>query len=96
MLGPWWSEGFEFVFTWRDGALQARRVIDPTGRPPAVFGPSGGSEDGVLRTISGREVGELLRLHRDPATGVATHMHWATYLLTRGQQTFDHVPVSQP
>jgi CubicO group peptidase (beta-lactamase class C family) len=106
VLGRWWSEGFEFVFAWHDGALQARRVADPAGRPPAIFGPAAGltaasglgtEPDGeVLRTVSGREAGELLRLHRDPATGMVTTMHWATYLLTRGQQTFDHVPVSQP
>jgi hypothetical protein len=75
--------------------------VDPAGRPPAVFGPARSSDPGseseeTLRTISGREAGELLRLHRDPGTGVVTHMHWATYPLTRGQVTFDHVPVSRP
>lgn len=99
VLGRWWSEGFEVIFTWRGGALQARRVADPPGRPPAVFGPVSSAPDGVdgelLRTVSGREVGELLRLHRDPAGGAVTSMHWASYLLTRTQQTFDHIPVSR-
>jgi hypothetical protein len=43
----------------------------------------------LLRTVSGREAGELLRLTRDPATGEVVRMHWATYRFTRDQQTFD-------
>jgi hypothetical protein len=43
----------------------------------------------VLRTVSGREVGELLRLTRDPATGEVVRMHWATYRVTRRQETLD-------
>ncbi|HWB35690.1 MAG TPA: serine hydrolase domain-containing protein [Rugosimonospora sp.] len=93
VLGRWWGEGFEYVFSWRDGALRARGADDPAGRPPAVFGPTG--EADVLRTVSGRETGELLRLTRD-ATGTVTRMHWATYRFTRDQQTFDGVPASHP
>jgi CubicO group peptidase (beta-lactamase class C family) len=85
VLGRWWGEGYEYVFSWRDGALQARGVADPPGRPPAVFREL---EPDLLRTVSGRETGELLRLTRDPATGVVVHMHWATYRFTRDQQTF--------
>jgi YD repeat-containing protein len=48
----------------------------------------------VLRTVSGREAGELLRLTRD-ADGRVVRMHWATYRFTRVQETFDGVPVSQ-
>ncbi len=48
----------------------------------------------MLRTISGREAGELLRLTRD-ADGRVVRMHWATYRFTRVQETFDGVPVSQ-
>jgi hypothetical protein len=48
----------------------------------------------VLRTVSGREAGERLRLIRDPATGDVVRMHWATYLFTRTQQTFDGAPTS--
>jgi hypothetical protein len=47
----------------------------------------------VLRTVSGREAGEQLRLHRDER-GVVVSMHWATYRLTRGLETFDGVPAS--
>jgi CubicO group peptidase (beta-lactamase class C family) len=93
VLGPWWSEGFEFVFTWQDGSLRARRAADAPGRPPSVFEPL---DDGDLRTVSGREVGERLRLERDPATGEVGRMHWATYRFTRTQETFDRVSPSQP
>ncbi len=87
VLGRWWGEGFEYVFSWRDGTLRARGAQDPAGRPPAVFGPT--AEADVLRTVSGREVGELLRLTRDPVTGAVVRMHWATYRFTREQQTFE-------
>jgi CubicO group peptidase (beta-lactamase class C family) len=92
VLGRWWSEGYEYTFGWFDGQLQARAVAAPAGRPPAVFVEI---EPDVLRTQSGREVGELLRLHRDDS-GRVVHMHWATYRLTRNQETFDGVPASQP
>ena len=92
VLGQWWSEGFPFIFSWHDGALQARSADAPAERPPAVFTPLGDRPD-VLRTASGREAGELLRLTRD-AQGVVVRMHWATYRFTRVLETFDGVPVS--
>ncbi|WP_290856482.1 serine hydrolase domain-containing protein [Hamadaea sp.] len=85
VLGRWWGEGYEYVFRWSDGRLTARGADDPAGLPPSVFEPLEGD---VLRTVSGREVGELLRLHRD-SEGVVTRMHWATYRFTRSQETFD-------
>jgi hypothetical protein len=81
------------VFTWQGGHLRARRAADPPGRPPSVFEPL---DDGDLRTVSGREAGERLRLDRDPATGEVRRMHWATYRFTRVQETFDGVPPSEP
>ena len=89
-LGPWWSEGSPFVFAWHDGGLQARHAESPADRPPAVFRPLPDQPD-VLRTVSGREAGELLRLTRD-ADGVIVRMHWATYRLTRVQEAFDGGP----
>nr|WP_091459487.1 serine hydrolase domain-containing protein [Micromonospora inyonensis] len=94
VLGRWWGEGFEYVFLWRDGALRARRAGDPPGKPAAVFAPLPDRPD-VLRTISGREVGELLRLTRDER-GAVRRMHWATYRFTRDQQTFDGYDVRWP
>jgi hypothetical protein len=84
VLGRWWSEGFEYVFRWRDGHLEARPADVPADRPPAVFAAE--SAD-VLRTVSGREAGERLRLTRD-ATGRVVTMHWATYRYTREQEPF--------
>jgi CubicO group peptidase (beta-lactamase class C family) len=86
LLGRWWGEGFEYVFSWRDGALRARGADDPAGRPPSVFAPLPDQPD-VLRTVSGREAGELLRLGRDER-GTVVRMHWATYRFTRSQETF--------
>ncbi|TML25756.1 MAG: penicillin-binding protein, partial [Actinobacteria bacterium] len=74
------------IFFWRDGALRARAADDPPDRPPAVFEEVGPD---LLRTVSGREAGELLRLTRDPDTGEVVRMHWATYRVTRRQETFE-------
>jgi CubicO group peptidase (beta-lactamase class C family) len=93
VLGHWWSEGFAHVFSWHCGALQARGANTPAGRPPSTFEPLPGRTD-VLRTVSGREAGELLRLTRD-ADGEVVRMHWATYRFTRRQETFDRVDVSR-
>ncbi|WP_349880853.1 serine hydrolase domain-containing protein [Micromonospora sp. HUAS YX12] len=87
VLGRWWGEGFEYVFSWHDGTLRARGADDPAGKPPAVFAPLPDRPD-VFRTVSGREAGELLRLTRDEH-GVVVRMHWATYRFTRSQETFD-------
>ena len=46
--------------------------------------------------VSGREVGERLRLTRDPATGDVVRMHWATYRVTRVQETFDRYAAGEP
>ncbi|MFI5491705.1 serine hydrolase domain-containing protein [Actinoplanes sp. NPDC051859] len=93
ILGPWWSEGFPHVFSWHNGTLQARAADAPADRPPSVFRPIPDQPD-ILRTVSGREVGELLRLTRTD-DGTVAQMHWATYRLTRQQETFAGVPVTQ-
>jgi CubicO group peptidase (beta-lactamase class C family) len=87
-LGRWWSEGFGFEFGWHDGALQARSESAPRSAPPSVFTPV---ERDVLRTVSGREAGELLELVRD-GDGDVVSMRWATYAVTRHQDT----PLLQP
>ncbi|MEU8242159.1 serine hydrolase domain-containing protein [Actinoplanes missouriensis] len=92
VLGRWWSEGSEFVFTWHDDRLEARLADAPADRPPAVFAPLPDRPD-VLRTVSGRETGELLRLTRDD-TGEVVRMHWATYRFRRFQDGFDGGPAS--
>jgi CubicO group peptidase (beta-lactamase class C family) len=92
ILGRWWGEGYEYVFGWHGGSLQAKSADDQPGRPPSVFAPVDGQSD-VLRTVSGREAGELLRLTRDD-DGTVVLMHWATYRFTRGQETFHRHPAS--
>jgi CubicO group peptidase (beta-lactamase class C family) len=87
VLGQWWSEGMPFLFSWHAGALRARAGNAPVDRPPSVFRPLSDQPD-VLRTVSGREVGERLRLTRDDA-GSVIYMHWATYRFTRSQIAFD-------
>jgi CubicO group peptidase (beta-lactamase class C family) len=83
VLGRWWSEGSEFVFSWRDGKLEARVAATPQ-RPPAVFAAEGLD---MWRSVSGREAGELLRVVRDPS-GAVLRMHWATYAFTRDPRVF--------
>lgn len=94
VLGRWWGEGFEYVFRWRDGRLTASDASESAAVPPAVFTPVSGEKD-VLRTVAGREAGELLRLTRGE-DGVVTRMHWATYRFTRHQETFDGVNPGMP
>ena len=79
LLGRWWTEGTEFVFSWREGQLQALPAGAPPTLPPALFEPAG---DDVFRGVSGREQGESLRVVRD-GSGTVTKMYWATYPLTR-------------
>ena len=84
ILGRWWTEGTEFVFSWRNGRLQALPVGAPPTLAPAVFAPEG---DDTFRGVSGREQGELLRVVRGADGGVAK-MYWATYPLTRDPLPF--------
>ena len=85
MLGPWWFDGEQLVFFRQDGALRARGIADPPSRPPSVFTELGPD---LLRTVSGRETGELLRLTRTPG-GEVTELHWATYPYIRAPLTAD-------
>jgi CubicO group peptidase (beta-lactamase class C family) len=84
LLGRWWSEGHEFVFSCREGRLRARLDPPVPGSEPAVFEAAG---DDRFRTVSGRENGEWLRVVRD-GKGEVTKLYWATYAFTRGPQVF--------
>jgi CubicO group peptidase (beta-lactamase class C family) len=75
LLGRWWSEGHEFLFTWRDGALQAKVVGLPPGRGETTFERNG---DGWV-AARGRERGERLRVEGD-------RLVWAGYPFTRAQE----------
>jgi len=84
VLGRWWSEGFEFVFRWKDGVLEARSAEAPEWMLWARFEPLG---DDRFRTVHGRERGELLRIVRDD-DGTPTKLYWATYPMTREPVVF--------
>jgi CubicO group peptidase (beta-lactamase class C family) len=84
LLGRWWSEGEETIFSWRGGRLEARLASAPAEREPSVFEPEG--ED-RFRTASGRERGEVLRVVRGD-DGQVERLYWATYPFTRTAETF--------
>jgi CubicO group peptidase (beta-lactamase class C family) len=84
LLGRWWSEGDESIFSWRRGKLEARLADAPPEREPSVFEPEG--ED-RFRVVSGRERGESLRVVRDEH-GEVVKLYWATYPFTRTPEVF--------
>lgn len=88
LVGLWFSEGTPFEFTVRQGRLEARAVGAPAHKPPAVFERL---DDDRYRTVSGREVGELLRVTRDDR-GRVVKMNWATYLVSRAPLAFGEQP----
>lgn len=84
VIGRWYSEGAPFVFSVKQGRLEARPANAPAHKPSSVFVKV---SDDVYRTESGRETGELLRLTRDES-GQVVKMNWATYLVTRQPYAF--------
>ena len=84
LLGPWWSEGHELVFSWRGGRLQARLVDGVPGRDTSYFEQV---DVDRWRSVEGRERGELLRAVRN-GSGEIEKLYFATYPLTREPSTF--------
>lgn len=84
VLGAWWSEGEEVVLRYVGGRLEARAAALPAKLPLAVFAAEGPDR---LRTVSGRELGEQLRIVRDD-DGQPVRLYWATYPLTRRPEPF--------
>jgi CubicO group peptidase (beta-lactamase class C family) len=84
VLGRWWTEGSEFVFSWRGGKLEARSAAATAKAPPATFEQLGPD---LFRTASGRERGEPLRVVRD-GSGEVVKLYWATYPCTRTPELF--------
>jgi CubicO group peptidase (beta-lactamase class C family) len=76
VLGRWWSEGSEHVFTWERGKLTARTPGAPKRIKPTVFEPL---PEGGYRAVEGRERGERLRVEGD-------RMVWGGYPFTRSQE----------
>jgi CubicO group peptidase (beta-lactamase class C family) len=84
LVGIWFSEGAPFVFTVREGRLEARAQGLPEHKPSSVFERLAPD---LYRTVRGREAGELLRVTRDQH-GSVVKMNWATYLVTREPYAF--------
>lgn len=79
LTGLWFSEGSPFVFRVRAGRLEAVEQGAAPTAPPAVFEPDGPD---AFRTVSGRERGERLLVHRRD-DGSIRMLSWATYRCTR-------------
>jgi hypothetical protein len=77
LLGVWWSEGSQFVFTWERGSLRAKVTGMPPGRGETTFERDG---DGWV-AAAGRERGERLRVEGE-------QLVWSGYPFTRSQQPF--------
>jgi CubicO group peptidase (beta-lactamase class C family) len=90
LLGRWWSEGSEYVFSWRQGRLEAQAAVAEAlrPRPPAIFRQVAAD---LWTTVSGREEGEELRAVRTP-DGTVSRLYWATYPLTRVPEVFGTRP----
>jgi hypothetical protein len=84
LLGRWWTEGHELVFSWRGGRLESRLVDGAPGRDVSRFEPEG---DDTFRVVEGRERGELLRVVRD-AAGSIEKLYFATYPVKRDPTAF--------
>jgi hypothetical protein len=78
MLGRWWSEAAETVFTWRSDGLHALMV----GAPVTSETRFERLDRDSYRAVAGRFTGERLTVRRDPAGDVA-ELEWATYPFTR-------------
>ncbi len=83
LVGSWWSEGSELLFTVREGQLWASVPGEPARFGDTRFAPDGQH----YRAVEGRERGERLELVRD-ATGRVTKLYFATYAVTREPLSF--------
>jgi CubicO group peptidase (beta-lactamase class C family) len=84
ILGRWFSEGEETIFSWRAGRLEAWRATDSRDEDPSVFAEEAPDR---FRVASGRERGEVLRVVRNEA-GAVVKLYWATYPFKRVPFTF--------
>ena len=74
VLGRWWSESEETVFSWRDGALRAQ----PAGREESTATTFSHEGADRYRALTGRLRGEWLLVKRDER-GDVVELEWATY-----------------
>jgi CubicO group peptidase (beta-lactamase class C family) len=82
LLGPWWSEGTEFVFEVREGQLWSR--IAGSDIDDARYERLDAT---TWRVAEGYEMGERLELAVDDV-GRVTRMYLATYAMTRDPRAF--------
>ncbi|MBF6063268.1 beta-lactamase family protein [Nocardia terpenica] len=76
ILGRWWSEAEETVFTWRHDGLHANLAADPDNTDTAFITDA----PGCYLAVQGRFQGERLTVVR---TASGTQLRWATYPFTR-------------
>ena len=84
VLGRWWTEGHELVFSFRNGKLESLFPEARLDLGRSVYEPE---EVDVYRVVKGYERGELLRIVRDDS-GTPVKMYFATYPVTRQPETF--------
>jgi CubicO group peptidase (beta-lactamase class C family) len=84
VLGRWWSEGHEVVFSFRNGKLESLFVDARLDLGRSVYERE---QPDVYRVVRGYERGELLRVVRDEA-GEPVKLYFATYPVTRSPETF--------
>lgn len=77
VLGRWWSEGEETIFTWQENALRARLASDPAANTTFVR-----IDTDHYRATDGRLKGERIFLIRDEKKQII-RLNWATYPYTR-------------
>jgi CubicO group peptidase (beta-lactamase class C family) len=83
VLGRWWSEGHEVVFSYRNGRLESLVVDARLDLGRSVYEREGPD---LYRIVGGYERGELLRIVRDDA-GEPVKLYFATYPVTRTFET---------
>jgi CubicO group peptidase (beta-lactamase class C family) len=84
VLGRWWSEGHEVVFSFRSGKLESLFVDSRLDLGRSVYEQEAPD---VYRVAHGYERGELLRIVRNDA-GEPVKLYFATYPVTRTSETF--------
>jgi CubicO group peptidase (beta-lactamase class C family) len=84
VLGRWWSEGREVVFSFRNGKLESLFVDARLDLGRSVYEREAPD---VYRVARGYERGELLRIIRDDE-GEPVKLYFATYPVTRTPETF--------
>lgn len=84
LLGRWWTEWSEVIFSWRSGVLMSRAADAPE---EAAWQGYQEVEPDLFRCTTGSQRGEDLRVVRD-SKGEVCKLYLATYPLTRSPRPF--------